>query len=95
MGFDVKLHQIGIGRRDQHLSLAEIGIGRTDHQICLQCLNNIGILGIGLGQNAAVIDIHVCLCNIAHRDKPFQGTVGPDGRNGHHIVFLHDVPCPF
>ena len=94
MGFDVKLHQIGIGRRDQHLSLAEIGIGRTDHQICLQCLNNIGILGIGLGQNAAVINIHVGLCNIAYRNQSLQSAVLPHRRNGNYIIFLHDIPGP-
>ena len=95
MGLNVKLHQIRVRCRDQHLSLAEISVCRTDHQICLQGLNNIGILGIGLGQNTAVINIHIGLCNIAYGDQSLQGAVLPHGRNGDHVIFLHDIPGPF
>ena len=95
MGFNVKFHQVRIGGCNQYLSLVKIDVRIPHHNISFQCFNDVGILGMGLGQDAAVIYIHISLCDIAYRDKPFQGTVGPDGRNGHHIVFLHDVPCPF
>ena len=95
MGFNVKLHQVRIGRCNQDLSLVKVNIRIPYQQVCLQGLDDIGILCIGLGQNAAVIDIHVCLCNIAHRYQAFQGPIRPYGWNGHNIILLHDLPCLF
>ena len=95
VGFNVEFHQIRVRCSDQHLTLIKIHIRVPHQQVRLQSLNNIGILGVGFGQNAAVVNIHVGLCNIAHRDQPLQGSIRTYRGNGHHVILLHDLPRLF
>ena len=92
MRFNVKLHQIRVCRSHQHLPPVKIRVLISHDQIRLQRFNDIGILGVGLGQNAAVIDIHVRFGDVAHRDQALKHPVLPNGRDGHHIVLLHNLP---
>ena len=92
---DVIFHKVWIGRRDQYLAFVKISTGVPDHQLPLQRLHNIGILGVGLGQDAAVIHIHIRLGNIAYSNQSLQHLVFRHRRQRHHTGVLHGVPGLF
>ena len=68
MLFNIILHQIRICGGDQDLSLIKICIRVSHHNAALQGIQDVGILGIGLGDDAAVIQVHVGFGDISDGD---------------------------
>jgi len=92
---NVILHHVRIGGCYQHLSLIKVGVLIAYHQSSLQSLQNIGILGAGLGENAAVVDVHVGSGNVSYCDQPLQDIVLCHSRQSHHRIVLHQIPGLF
>ena len=89
---NIILHHIRVGCSHQHLSLVKVGLGISYQKGSLQSFQYVGILGAGLGENAAVIYIHVGSGNISHCDKPLKRIVLRHSRNGHNRIVLHQIP---
>ena len=68
MLFNIILHQIRICGGDQDLSLIKICLRVSHHNAALQGIQDVGILGIGLGNDTAVIQVHIGFGNISDGD---------------------------
>ena len=88
---DIVLHQIRIGRRNQHLSLIIVILRRAHQNLSLQSVDDIAVLGVGLGQNLAVIHVHVGGGDVADGNQALQLPLLRD-RQGHHAQSAHQVP---
>ena len=92
MLFNIIFHQIRIGGGNQNLSFVKIRLRIADHHGSVQGIQNVGVLGAGLGNNAAVIKIHVGFGNIADGDNTLEDAVVVDAGKRHHVILLHQAP---
>ena len=88
---DIVFHQIRIGRGNQHLALIVIIFGRTYQNLAFQRINDVAVLGIGLGQNLAVIHIHIGGGDISNSNQAFQLFLLCN-RQRHHTQPPHQIP---
>ncbi len=92
---DILLHKVRVGGSDEYFSLFKEGIAASHHKSAFQGVDDVGIAGAGLGQNAAVIDIHVGLGDITYGDQSLQHMLFRNDRQGDYIGLLHEIPCFF
>ena len=92
---DMLLHQIGIRRRYDDLSLGEFCLGIADDDLALQSIGDIAVRRFRLGQSGSVLILHVKARLITQREHALDlSALGEDG-NGLDILVAHMLPRAF
>ena len=88
---DKFFHHIRVGSADGHLPLGKIPMFIASDQLSVQGLDDIPVLGPGLGQDPAVVDTHIGIGDISRGDHTHQ-FVFLQHRHRLDILFLHLGP---